>query len=126
MRCHEIDYKIIRHDIQMVGIALDPDEAVIAEADVMTYLEQDICFETKLDGGSSSGVMGKLFGSGKRVFTGESVFLAHFTNESKQKRHVAFAAPFPGFVTSLNFAQLGEEVICQKDSFQAAALAPPG
>ena len=66
--------------------------------------------------------MGKLFGLGKHVLTGESVFLAHFTNENKQKRHVAFAAPFPGSVIFLNLAQLEEEIICQKDSFLAAAL----
>jgi uncharacterized protein (AIM24 family) len=84
MRCHEVDYKIIGHDIQMVEIAFDPDEAVIAEAGAMTYLEHDVCFETKLGDGSSSDVMGKLFGLGKRALTGESVFLTHFTNESKQ------------------------------------------
>jgi len=122
MHCHEVDYKIIGHDIQMVEIALDPDEAVIAEAGAMTYLEQDICFETKLGDGSNSGVMGKLFGLGKRMLTGESVFLTHFTNEGKQKCHVAFAAPYPGSVIALNLADLGEEVICQKDAFLAAAL----
>ena len=122
MHCHEVDYKIIGHDIQMVEIALDPEEAVIAEAGAMTYLEQDICFETKLDDGSNSGMMGKLFGLGKRMLTGESVFLTHFTNKGKQKRHVAFAAPFPGSVISLNLAQLNQEVVCQKDSFLAAAL----
>ena len=117
MRCHKVDYKIIGHDIQMVEIALDPDEA-----GAVAYLEQDICFESKLGDGLSSGVMGKLFGLGKRALTGESVFLTHFTIESKQKRHVAFAAPFPGSVISLNLAQLGEAVICQKDSFLATAL----
>jgi len=66
--------------------------------------------------------MGDLFGLGKHVLTGESVFLTHFTNESKQKSHVAFAAPFPGSVIFLNLAQLEEEIICQKDSFLAAAL----
>ena len=106
----------------MVEIALDPEETVIAEAGAMTYLEQDICFETKLGDGSSSGMMGKLFGMGKRMLTGESVFLTHFTNEGKQKRHVAFAAPFPGSVIPLNLAQLNQEVICQKDSFLAAAF----
>jgi uncharacterized protein (TIGR00266 family) len=122
MHCHEVDYKIVGHDIQMVEIALDPEETVIAEAGAMTYLEQDICFETKLGDGSSSGMMGKLFGMGKRMLTGESVFLTHFTNEGKQKRHVAFAAPFPGSVIPLNLAQLNQEVICQKDSFLAAAF----
>lgn len=122
MRCHEVDYTIIGHDIQMVEIGLDPDEAVIAEAGSMTYLEQDINFETKMGDGSESGVMGKLFGLGKRMLTGESVFLTHFTNIGKQKRHAGFSAPFPGSIIPLNLAELGEEVICQKDSFLAAAL----
>jgi len=122
MRCHEVDYTIIGHDIQMVEIGLDPDEAVIAEAGSMTYLEQDINFETKMGDGSESGVMGKLFGLGKRMLTGESVFLTHFTNTGKQKRHAGFSAPFPGSIIALNLAELDEEVICQKDSFLAAAL----
>ena len=122
MHCHHVDYKIIGHDIQMVELALDPDEAVIAEAGTMTYLEQDITFEAKMGDGSASGVMGKLFGLGKRMLTGESVFLTHFTNRGKTKRHVGFSAPFPGSIISLNLAELGEEVVCQKDSFLAAAL----
>ncbi len=107
MRCHEVDYKIIGHDIQMIEIALDPDEAVVAEAGAMTYLEQDIGFETKLGDGSNSGMTGKLFGLNKRMLTGESVFLTHFTNEGKQKRHVAFSAPFPGSVIPLKFNGTG-------------------
>lgn len=122
MQCHEIDYKIIGHDIQMVEIALDPGEAIVAEAGAMTYLEQDISFETKLGDGSDNGITGKLFGLGKRILTGESVFLTHFTNNGQQKRHAAFAAPFPGSIIPLNLSQLGKEVICQKNSFLAAAL----
>ena len=122
MQCHEVDYKIIGHDIQMVEIALDPGEAVVAEAGAMTYLEQDISFEAKLGDGSDSSITGKLFGLGKRVLTGESVFLTHFTNQGQQKRHVAFAAPFPGSIIPLNLSQSGKEVICQKNSFLAAAL----
>ena len=106
----------------MVEIALDPGETVIAEAGAMTYLEQDICFDTKLGDGSSNGLMGKLFGLGKRMLTGESVFLSYFTNEGKQKRHTTFAAPCPGSVISLNLAQLNQAVICQKDAFLAAAF----
>ncbi len=122
MRSHDVDYTIIGHDIQMVEIELDPDETVIAEAGAMTYLEQDIRFETKIGDGSESGVMGKLFGLGKRMLTGESVFLTHFSNEGQQKRKAGFSAPFPGSIIPLNLSELGEEVICQKDSFLAAAL----
>ena len=111
MHSHQVDYTIIGHDIQMVEIALDPDEAVIAEAGTMTYLEQDITFEAKMGDGSASGVMGKLFGLGKRMLTGESVFLTHFTNKGKTRRQVGFSAPFPGSIIPLNLAELGEAVI---------------
>ncbi len=122
MRCHEVDYTIIGHDIQMVEIELDPNEAVIAEAGAMTYLEQDINFEAKMGDGSESGVMSKLFGLGKRMLTGESVFLTHFTNEGNVRRSAGFSAPFPGSIIPLNLSELGGEIICQKDSFLAAAL----
>ena len=122
MHCHEIAYTIIGHDIQMVELTLDPGETVIAEAGAMTFLEQDITFKAKMGDGSESGVMGKLFGIGKRMLTGESVFLTHFTNKGKKKRHVGFSAPFPGSIIPLNLAELGEEVVCQKDSFLAATL----
>ncbi len=122
MRCHELDYQIIGHDIQMVEVELDPNETVIAEAGAMTYLEQDIAFAAKMGDGSAKGLMGSLLGVGKRMLTGESVFLTHFTNEGNQKRKVAFSAPYPGSIIPLNLAELGEEVICQKDAFLAAAL----
>ncbi|MDF1584036.1 MAG: TIGR00266 family protein [Methyloprofundus sp.] len=122
MRCHELDYEIIGHDIQMVEVELDPNETVIAEAGAMTYLEQDIVFEARMGDGSAQGLMGSLVGIGKRMLTGESVFLTHFTNEGRQKRKVAFSAPYPGSIIPLNLAELGEEVICQKDAFLAAAL----
>ncbi|QPK63415.1 TIGR00266 family protein [Methylomonas sp. LL1] len=121
MRCHQVDYQIIGHDIQMVEIELDPGETVIAEAGAMTYIEQDIDFEAKM-GDGSGGVMDKLFGIGKRMLTGESVFLTHFSNTGKQKRRAAFSAPFPGSVIPLNLAELGEEVICQRTAFLAAAF----
>lgn len=121
MRCHEVDYTIIGHDIQMVEIALDPGETVIAEAGTMTYIEQDIDFTAKM-GDGTEGMMGKLWGIGKRMLTGESIFLTHFHNEGSQTRHVGFAAPFPGSIIALDLAELGEEVICQKDSFLAAAF----
>ncbi len=122
MRCHELDYEIIGHDIQMVEVELDPNETVIAEAGAMTYLEQDITFEAKMGDGSAQGLMGSLLGMGKRMLTGESVFLTHFSNEGSQKRKVAFSAPYPGSIIPLNLAELGEEVTCQKDAFLAAAL----
>ncbi len=121
MRCHEIDYQITGHDIQMLEIALDPGETVIAEAGTMTYIEQGVDFTAKMGDGSGS-VMGKLWGIGKRLLTGESIFLTHFSNGDKQLRHVGFSAPFPGSIIPVNLAEHDEQIICQKDSFLAAAL----
>ncbi|WP_133407470.1 TIGR00266 family protein [Parashewanella tropica] len=121
---HEIDYEIIGHDMQLVEVELDPQETVIAEAGAMTYMEQDIQFEAKMGDGSNpdEGFFGKLFSAGKRVLTGEGLFMTHFTNQGHQKRRVAFAAPYPGSILAIDLQEIGGELICQKDSFLAAAL----
>jgi uncharacterized protein (TIGR00266 family) len=124
MRCHEVDYEIIGHDMQMVEVELDPGETVIAEAGAMNYMETGISFESKMGDGSAveQGFFSKLFGAGKRMITGESLFMTHFTNNGGGKSRVAFAAPFPGSIVAINMAEEGEEILCQKDSFLAAAL----
>ncbi len=124
MRCHEIDYKIIGHEMQLLEVELDPGETVVAEAGGMTYMEQDIEFETKMGDGADpdQGLFGKMFGAGKRMLTGESAFTTHFTNEGSQKRKAGFAAPYPGNIIALNMAEIGGEFICQKDAFLCAAL----
>ncbi|MBB1271148.1 TIGR00266 family protein [Shewanella sp. SR44-3] len=123
-RCHEVDYEIIGESMQLVEVELDPNETVIAEAGAMNYLEQDIDFEAKMGDGSEpeSGFFGKILGAGKRALSGESIFMTHFSNQGNQKRKVAFAAPYPGTILALDLSQYGEELICQKDSFLAAAL----
>jgi uncharacterized protein (TIGR00266 family) len=124
MRCHEVDYTIVGDDMQLVQVELDPGEAVVAEAGAMNYLEPDINFEARMGDGSAaeSGVMGKLFNAGKRALTGESLFMTHFTNQGSVKRHVAFAAPYPGKIIPLNLGMMGGEILCQKDAFLCAAL----
>jgi len=124
MRCHEIDYKIIGHEMQLLEVELDPGETVVAEAGGMTYMEQDIEFETKMGDGADpdQGLFGKMFGAGKRMLTGESAFTTHFTNNGGQKRQVGFSAPYPGNIIALNMAEIGGEFICQKDAFLCAAL----
>lgn len=123
MHCHEVDYTIVGDDMQMVQVELDPGETVIAEAGAMNYMEQDIQFEARMGDGSQAdqGLMGKLFNAGKRVLTGESLFMTHFSNRGNAKRHVAFAAPYPGKIIPMDMARLGGEVLCQKDSFLCAA-----
>ena len=123
MKCHEIDYQIIGNSMQMVEVELDPQEAVIAEAGAMNYVEDGIEFEAKMGDGSNpdQGFMGKLFSAGKRMITGESLFMTHFTHHGTGKRRVAFGAPFPGSIIPINMAEVGGELTCQKDSFLCAA-----
>jgi len=122
-QCHEVDYQIIGESMQLVEIELDPQETVIAEAGAMNYYEQGIEFETKMGDGSDpeQGMLGKLWSAGKRALTGESVFMTHFSNHGQNKSRVAFAAPFPGSIMAVNLADIGGELICQKDSFLCAA-----
>ena len=124
MKCHEIDYEIVGDDLQTVEVELDPGETVIAEAGAMNYMEDGILFEAKMGDGSApdAGWMGKLFSAGKRMVTGESLFMTHFTNQGGGKKRVAFASPYPGKIVPINMAEMGEELVCQKDAFLAAAL----
>ena len=124
MRSHEIDYEIFGNDMQVVEIELDLDETIIAEAGAMNWMEDDIIFEAKMGDGSKGdeGLMGKLFSAGKRALSGESLFITHFTNTSSHKRRVAFAAPYPGHIIPIDLAQMGGELLCQKDAFLCAAL----
>lgn len=123
MQSHEIDYELIGDDMQMVLVALDPGETVVAEAGSMNYMEDGIRFQAHMGDGSvaSEGFMSKIFSAGKRALSGESIFLTHFTHAGQGKARVAFAAPYPGKIVPLNLAEHGNEVLCQKDSFLAAA-----
>lgn len=124
MKCHEVDYEILGHDMQLVEVELDPGETVVAEAGAMNYMEDGITFEARMGDGSrgNEGLFDKLMSAGKRVLTGESVFLTHFTNSGTGKKRVAFAAPYPGKIVPIDMASLGGEMLCQKDAFLCAAL----
>ncbi len=124
MRCHEVDYEIIGESMQMVEVELDPGEKVIAEAGAMNYMEDEILFESKMGDGSevSSGFMNKIMGAGKRMLTGESIFMTHFTHEGGSgKKRVCFAAPYPGTIVPLNMNEMVGGITCQKDAFLCAA-----
>jgi len=120
---HEVDYEIVGDDMQFVKVELDPHEAVVAEAGSMMYIEEGIEMDTIFGDGSNQnkGFMGALMGAGKRVLTGESLFMTVFHNEGQGKRKVAFGAPYPGKIQPMHLAELGGELICQKDSFLCAA-----
>jgi uncharacterized protein (TIGR00266 family) len=124
MPSHEVDYEIHGDDMQIVEVELDPGETVIAEAGAMNYMEDGISFEAKLGDGSQpdQGLLGKMFSAGKRMMTGESMFMTHFTNAGSGKKRVAFAAPYPGKILAIDLAEVGGRIICQKDAFLCAAL----
>lgn len=124
MKCHEVDYEIIGDDMQMVEVELDPGETVIAEAGAMNYMAEGIEYEAHMGDGSRAdeGLMGKLLNVGKRVLTGESIFMTHFTHRGQGKSRVSFASPYPGKIIALPMGEIGGEIICQKDAFLAAAL----
>ncbi|MFT6971091.1 MAG: hypothetical protein ACJAXX_001659 [Roseivirga sp.] len=124
MRSHEIDYVLHGDDMQMVEIELDPQETVIAEAGAMNWMEDNIDFQAKMGDGSepNAGFFGKLMSVGKRVLTGESIFMTHFTNHGNVKRRVTFAAPYPGKIVPIDLQETGGQIICQKDAFLCAAL----
>ncbi|MFC4687190.1 TIGR00266 family protein [Epilithonimonas pallida] len=121
MKNHEIDYKIYGEELQCVEIELDPNEAVIAEPGSFMMMNDGIKMETLFGDGSNSGLMNKLFTAGRRMLTGESLFMTVFTNTSGQKRQVSFAAPYTGKIIPLNLSDYAEKIICQKDSFLCAA-----
>src|SRR5436190_3270023 len=120
---HEVDFKIHGDDMQFVEIELDPQEAVVAEAGGMMFMEDGIGMETIFGDGSAKqgGIMGALLGAGKRLLVGESLFMTVFQNQGVGKKHVAFGAPYPGKIIPLHLRELGGELIAQKDAFLCAA-----
>ncbi len=120
---HDIDFRVLGSEMQFVEVELDPGESAVAEAGSMMYMTSGIQMETVFGDGSSqrSGVMGALLGAGKRLITGESLFMTVFTNQGGGKQQVSFAAPYPGKILAMDLKQLGGQLICQKDSFLCAA-----
>lgn len=120
---HEVDYKIYGDDMQFVEVELDPSEAVVAEAGGMMYMDDGIEMETIFGDGSkqNKGFLGSLLGAGKRLLTGESLFMTVFQNQGMGKRRVAFGAPYPGKIIPVHLTEIGGELIAQKDSFLCAA-----
>ena len=120
---HEIDFYIHGEEMQYVEIELDPQETAIAEAGAFMYMDDGIQMETIFGDGSvqQKGFMGKLLNAGKRLLTGESLFMTAFTHHGYNKAKVAFASPYPGKIIPLDLAQYQGKIICQKDAFLCAA-----
>lgn len=120
----EIDYKIYGEELQFVEIELDPNETAIAESGAMMMMDDGIRMQTIFGDGSaqqSTGFLGKLMSAGKRVLTGESLFMTAFSNEGQGKKKVSFAAPYTGKIIPMDLQQLGGTIIAQKDAFLCAA-----
>ncbi|MBW2095973.1 MAG: TIGR00266 family protein [Deltaproteobacteria bacterium] len=124
-RADEIEYKILGKEMQFVEVELDPGESAVAEAGAMMYKDAGVNMETIFGDGSASsgsgGFMGKLLGAGKRLLTGESLFMTVFTNTDQGKAYVAFGAPYPGNIIPVPLESVGGCLVCQKDSFLCAA-----
>ena len=122
---HEIDYKIFGDDMQFVEVELDPNEATVAEAGGMMYMEDGIEMETIFGDGSNQqggGFLGALMGAGKRLLTGESLFMTVFLNRERRRRRRSRSAPrIRARSSPIHLAEIGGELIAQKDSFLAAA-----
>ncbi|MGI9546354.1 MAG: TIGR00266 family protein [Flavobacteriaceae bacterium] len=123
MNSHEIDFSIFGEEMQYVEIELDPQEAVVAEAGSFMMMDTDIQMETIFGDGSNqdSSVLGKIFSAGKRILTGESLFMTAFLNVGANKRQVSFASPYPGKIVPIDLSEKGGKFICQKDAFLCAA-----
>ena len=125
MQAHEIDYKIHGEEMQYVEIELDPLETVIAESGSFMMMDEGIELKTIFGDGSGAeetgGLWGKIMGAGKRVLTGESLFMTAYTHQGQGKKRVSFAAPYPGRIIPLDLYKMGGKVVCQKDAFLCAA-----
>jgi uncharacterized protein (TIGR00266 family) len=123
MTAHEIDYEIHGEEMQFVEIELDPHEGVVAESGSFMMMDDNITMDTIFGDGSgqSKDILGSLFSAGKRLLTGESLFMTVFTNASGQKRKISFASPYPGKILPVHLTDFNGEFICQKDAFLCAA-----
>lgn len=124
MQNHEIDYKVYGEEMQYVEIELDPGESAIAEPGSFMMMDDEVQMQTIFSDGSAqdTSILGKLFSAGKRLLAGENLFMTAYTNiANAQKKHVSFAAPYPGKIIPLNLLELDGRIICQKDAFLCAA-----
>ena len=123
MQAHEIDYQIFGEEMQYVEIELDPQEVVVAEAGSFMMMDNGIKMQTIFGDGSEKedGILGKLLSAGKRVLTGESLFMTAYLNVDQGKRKVSFASPYPGKIVPIDLNKYGGKFVCQKDAFLCAA-----
>jgi uncharacterized protein (TIGR00266 family) len=96
-------------------IVLDPNETVTAEGGAMIAMSADLALQTTT---SQRGGGGGLLKAAKRLFSGESFFLNHYT-AGPQGGEVWLAATLPGDM--MKVALGGETIIVQAGSFVACS-----
>jgi uncharacterized protein (TIGR00266 family) len=116
----QLNYQIIGDDLQAVIMKLTPGQAMIAEPGAMMFMTEGISINTVVSDKPSKGLMDQIFTAGKRLMAGENLFITIFENISGQAQEVAFAAPYPGKLITLDLKAFGGELICQRDSFLCA------
>lgn len=123
MKAHEIDYHIYGEEMQYIEIELDPQEIVVAESGSFMMMENGIQMQTIFGDGSreQQGIFDKLLSAGKRVLTGESLFMTAYINQERGKKKAYFASPYPGKIVPIDLTKYGGKFICQKDSFLCTA-----
>lgn len=119
----EIDFSIRGQEMQFVEIELDPGESAIAEAGAMMFKDPVVQMDTVFGDGSqqTTGFFGRIASAGKRLLTGESLFMTMFTHQGQGKARVAFAAPYPGSILPFKLSEYGGTLVAQKDAFLCAA-----
>ena len=119
----EIDFKISGQEMQFIEIELDPGESAIAEAGAMMFKHPAVHMDSVLGDGSQApgGFFGKIATAGKRLLTGESLFMTVFTHQGQGKARVAFAAPYPGTILAFKLSDYGGHLVAQRDAFLCAA-----
>lgn len=120
---HEIDHRIMGDDMQCVEITLDPGETVIAEPGALMMMDDGIRMQAIFGDGSGKeqSLLDKVFSAGKRVLTGENLFMTAYTNETTGIRTAWFAAAYPGKILPLDLRRFNGQLICQKEAFLLAA-----
>ncbi len=106
-----MQYSISGDNLQMVTLSLAEGEEIAAEAGAMVNMSGNMQMTSTVTGGLFKGL--------KRMMTGESFFLSHFT-PSGSGGQVAFAGNVPGKIVPISLN--GNEFIAQQDAYLCAEM----
>ena len=101
-------YSIEGEPLPVVICEVDNGETITCEGGAMAWMSSNMKMETK------SGGVGKLLG---RAFSGESLFLNHYTAEGGAGM-IAFSSNVPGSIRAFEISP-GRDIVAQKNAFLA-------